>query len=248
MTMPSDDRAPSGVVRVRAPNPSALTLDGTNSYIVDAWVVDPGPAREDHIAAIVRAAGERGIAGIVLTHGHIDHDEAAPALAERAGGVPVVRPSGGDEVGPFNAIATPGHSADHVSLVWGRVCFTGDTVLGAGSVFVGASGGSMAEYLDSLRRLRALDLDAICPGHGPFVWDPRARIDEYLAHRLDRERRIVEAIAAGARTRDEVVAQAWSDTDLDVHPMLREAAKLTLEAHLVKLRDEGRVPPDVLGG
>ena len=229
-------------MRVRADNPSALTLDGTNSYVVEGWVVDPGPTLEDHLAAIERAASPGGIQGIVITHGHHDHDEAAPTLAERAGGVPVLRPSGGETVGPFSVIATPGHSEDHVSLLYGRACFTGDTILGAGSVFVGSGGGSMALYLDSLRRLRELDLEVICPGHGPFVWDPHARIDQYLEHRLDRERRVLEAIESGAGTLDEVLDRAWADTDLSVHPLLREAARLTLEAHLVKLRDEGRLP------
>jgi glyoxylase-like metal-dependent hydrolase (beta-lactamase superfamily II) len=245
--MEGSDRAPEGVVRVRADNPSPLTLDGTNSYVVEGWVVDPGPPLPEHLGALERAAAPGGIQGIVLTHGHFDHDEAAPLLAERAGGVPVVRPAGGDRVGPFEAIATPGHSDDHVCLLYGRVCFSGDTVLGEGSVFVGSNGGSMALYLDSLRRLLELDLDAICPGHGPFVWDPHARIEAYLAHRLDRERRILDAIQAGASSLDEVLDRAWSDTDLGAHPLLREAARLTLEAHLVKLRDEGRLPEGAPG-
>ena len=241
--MDDRERAPEGVVRVRAANPSPLTLDGTNSYVVEGWVVDPGPALEEHLAALERAAEPAGgIAGIALTHGHPDHDEGAPALAERAGGVPVVRPSEGDAVGPFTALATPGHAPDHVCLLFGRVLFSGDTVLGEGSVFVGGDDGSMAHYLDSLRRLRELELDAICPGHGPFVWDPRARIEEHLSHRLERERRVIEAIDAGARSPDELLDHAWSDTDLTAHPMLRWAARLTLEAHLDKLRAEGRVP------
>src|SRR3954471_20066671 len=103
--MADHDRLPEGVARVRAPNPSPLTLDGTNTYVVERWVVDPGPADEGHLDAVARVAGDDGIAGIVLTHGHVDHDEGAPALAERAGGVPVVRPSDGEEVGPFRAIA-----------------------------------------------------------------------------------------------------------------------------------------------
>ncbi|TML83993.1 MAG: MBL fold metallo-hydrolase, partial [Actinobacteria bacterium] len=149
---------------------------------------------------------------------------------------------GGEIVGPFEAIATPGHSLDHVCLLYGRACFTGDTILGEGSVFVGSNGGSMALYLDSLRRLRELDLEVICPGHGPFVWDPYARIDAYIEHRLDRERRVLAAIESGASTLDEVLDRAWDDTDLSAHPLLREAARLTLQAHLVKLRDEGRLP------
>jgi glyoxylase-like metal-dependent hydrolase (beta-lactamase superfamily II) len=240
------DRAPDGVVRVRADNPSALTLDGTNSYVVEGWVVDPGPALDEHLDALERAAAPAGgIAGIVLTHGHPDHDEGAPALAERAGGVPVVRPGGGDRAGPLSAIATPGHAPDHVCLLWGRVLFSGDTVLGEGSVFVGGGDGSMADYLESLRRLRELELDAICPGHGPFVWDPAARIDEQLSHRLEREARVLAALEAGARSIDELLDDAWSDTDLTVHAMLRWAARLTLEAHLDKLRAEGRLPEGV---
>ena len=245
--MPNGDRAPDGVIRVRAPNPSAMTLDGTNTYVVDGWVVDPGPDDPAHVDAVLRAAEPGGVVGVAITHGHPDHDGAVEALAARAGGVPVVRPSGGDRVGPFEAVATPGHAADHVALVWGRVCFTGDTVLGEGSVFVGSDGGSVAEYLDSLRRLRSLELDVLCPGHGPFVWNPRERIDFYLEHRLERERLILGAIDSGARTHDEILDRAWSDTDLSVHPMLRWAALQTLEAHLVKLRDEERLPSGVEG-
>jgi glyoxylase-like metal-dependent hydrolase (beta-lactamase superfamily II) len=228
-------------VRVRAPNPSPMTLDGTNTYLVDRWVVDPGPAQPAHLDAVLAAAAG-GIEGIVLTHGHTDHAEGADELAARAGGVPVVRPAEGDRVGPFGAIATPGHSEDHVCLTYGRVCFTGDTVLGEGSVFVGSDGASMAAYMRSLERLRELDPDVLCPGHGPFVWEARAKIDEYIEHRLDRERRVLDALAAGARTRDELLDRAWSDVDLAASPMLRWAAGATLDAHLGKLRDEGRLP------
>jgi glyoxylase-like metal-dependent hydrolase (beta-lactamase superfamily II) len=178
----------------------------------------------------------------VLTHSHADHSEGAATLAERAGGVPVVQPDGDGEVGPFDGIATPGHSDDHVCLLLGGVCFSGDTVLGAGSVFVGSDGASMTAYLDSLERLRSHDLDVICPGHGPFVWDPSERIEQYIAHRLERERRVLEAIEGGARTRDEVLDQAWSEVDLSVSEMLRWAAAATMEAHIERLREQGRLP------
>ena len=227
-------------MRVRAHNPSPITLDGTNSYVVEGWVVDPGPADSGHMAAVLEAAGGE-LAGIVLTHTHPDHAEGAPALAERAGGAPIVTPRDGQEVGPFRAIATPGHSPDSVCLLRGAVCFTGDTVLGEGSVFIAPGGGALAAYLDSLRRLRALELDWLCPGHGPFVTDPRGKIDEYLEHRLDRERRLVAALDRGARTDDELLDAAWSD----VPPELRPVARITLQAHLEKLRDEGRLPPEV---
>ena len=240
----SGERPPAGVVRVRAPNPSALTLDGTNTYIAERWVVDPGPDDAGHLDAVLRAA-PHGVEGIVITHAHPDHDEGAPALAELAGGIPVVRPDGDGPAGPFEALATPGHADDHVCLLLGRVCFTGDTVLGAGSVFVGYDGSSMTAYLDSLRRLRTLDLEVICPGHGPFVWNPRERIDLYVAHRLEREQRVLDAIEAGARTRDEVLERAWSEVDLDAAPMLRYAAAATLDAHLGRLRERGAVPADL---
>jgi glyoxylase-like metal-dependent hydrolase (beta-lactamase superfamily II) len=226
---------------VRAPNPSALTLDGTNTYVAARWVVDPGPDDPAHLDAVLRVAPE-GVEGIVITHGHPDHDEGVPALAERAGGVPVLRPDGDGPAGPFTAIATPGHADDHVCLMLGRVCFTGDTVLGAGSVFVGYDGSSMTAYLESLARLRELDMEVMCPGHGPFVWNPRERIDLYVEHRLERERRVLEAVEAGARTRDEVLDRAWSEVDLDVAPMLRYAAGATLDAHLGRLREQGVLP------
>ena len=233
--MQAAEREPNGVVRVRAGNRSPMTLDGTNSYLVQGWVVDPGPSDPAHLDGIRKASSGR-IEGVVLTHSHADHSESAKEF-----GVPVSLPGHGEEVGPFRAVATPGHSADSVCLLAGRICFTGDTVLGTGSVFIPPGGGSLSAYLDSLRRLMELDLEVLCPGHGPYVWDPQAKLDEYLSHRLDRERRLLEAIEAGLRHRDELLDAAWSDAP----PELRPAAALTLAAHLEKLRDEGRLPPDV---
>jgi glyoxylase-like metal-dependent hydrolase (beta-lactamase superfamily II) len=231
--VPVWDADPQGVLRVRADNPSPLTLDGTNTYVVDGWVVDPGPADPDHLEAVRRAASD-GIDGVVLTHSHADHAEGAPEL-----GVPVVLPADGDEVGPFRAVATPGHSADSVCLLMGGICFTGDTVLGAGSVFIAPGEGSLSAYLDSLRRLRELDLEVLCPGHGPYVTDPAAKLDEYIAHRLDRERKLVEALESGLRSDEELLDAAWSD----VPAHLRGAAALTLAAHMEKLAEEGRISP-----
>jgi glyoxylase-like metal-dependent hydrolase (beta-lactamase superfamily II) len=229
------DSGPDGVVRVRAPNPSPLTLDGTNTYVVGGWVVDPGPADPGHLDAVRRAAAE-GIQGVVLTHGHADHAEGASSL-----GAPVLRPGEGESAGPFRALATPGHSPDSVCLLFGGVCFTGDTVLGAGSVFIAPGEGSLSAYLESLRRLRALSLDVLCPGHGPYVWDPTAKLDEYLSHRLERERRLVEALSAGLRSRDELLDSAWSDAPAE----LRDFAALSLASHLEKLAEEGRLPEGI---
>lgn len=231
-------------MRIVAPNPSAYTLEGTNTYVARGWVVDPGPRDAGHLEAVLRAAGGR-IEGIAITHGHPDHDEGAPALAELAGGVPVVRPRDGEEVGPFRALATPGHAQDHVALVLGRVCFSGDAVLGAGSVFISADGGGLAAYLEGLERLRSLDLDLICPGHGPVVRDPHAKVSQYIEHRLDRERRLVAALDGGARTVDELLDRAWDDVPAEARPFLGAAMRATLAAHLDKLEAEGRLPAGV---
>jgi glyoxylase-like metal-dependent hydrolase (beta-lactamase superfamily II) len=232
------DRDPDGVTRVRAPNPSPLTLDGTNTYVVGSWVVDPGPADPTHLDAVRRAADE-GIEGVVLTHGHADHAEGAAQL-----GAPVTLPGDSEEVGPFRAVATPGHSPDSVCLLVGGICFTGDTVLGTGSVFIAPGEGSLSAYLESLRRLRGLELEVLCPGHGPYVWDPAAKLDEYIAHRLARESALVAALDAGLRTRDELLDAAWSDAP----PELREFAALSLASHLEKLAEEGRLPEGVERG
>jgi glyoxylase-like metal-dependent hydrolase (beta-lactamase superfamily II) len=236
-----DDRLPDGVTRVRANNPSPMTLDGTNTYVAAGWVVDPGPDDLAHLEAVLAATGG-AIEGIVLTHAHFDHAQGAERLAGMAGGVPVLYPGAGDGAGPFDVLPTPGHSVDSVCLIHGRLCFSGDTVLGEGSVFVPGDGGGLAVYLDALARLGELELDAILPGHGPVVWDPAERIADYIEHRLERERKVVAALEAGARTEDEILERAWDDAPIDTVPMLRTAAAATLEAHLDKLRVEGRLP------
>jgi glyoxylase-like metal-dependent hydrolase (beta-lactamase superfamily II) len=229
---------PRGVKLVVAPNPSPLTLDGTNTWIVGGWVVDPGPADSGHLARVASAAGS--IEGVVLTHSHFDHAEGASQL-----GVDPVLPVDGDRVGPFVAIGTPGHSPDSVCLLFERALFTGDTVLGEGSVFIAPGEGSLGAYLESLERLLELDLDAICPGHGPVVTDPAAKLREYRDHRLEREAKVIAALDAGARTGDELLDRAWDDVDFEVAPLLRIAAAATLAAHLEKLAGQGRLPDDV---
>jgi glyoxylase-like metal-dependent hydrolase (beta-lactamase superfamily II) len=242
------------VALVRAGNPGPFTLSGTNTWLLGrdpAWVVDPGPAIDDHLDAVLAEAERRGgVGGIALTHDHADHASGAGELRERAGNPPLAaaRPglgsialAGGDAFGPFVAVATPGHAPDHLAFVAGEVCFTGDAVLGEGSVFITPDPGALNGYLDGLRRLRELPLALICPGHGPPVPDPAAKLDEYIAHRLDRERRLLEALDRGVRGEADLLDDVWADAPV----ALRPAAAVTLRAHLDKLREEGRLPPGV---
>ncbi|MFL5891440.1 MAG: MBL fold metallo-hydrolase [Solirubrobacterales bacterium] len=234
--MPAAEPAPGHleIVRLTAPNPGPMTLSGTNTYVVGegpAYVIDPGPDDETHVAAIRAEVESRGgLGGILLTHSHADHSAAVPMLdAEVA------------EHGPLERIPTPGHSEDHVCFVMGRVCFTGDLILGEGSTFVPPDGGSLAAYLESLRRVAELDLELICPGHGPYVTDPAAKVREYIEHRMDRERKLVDALDRGERSRARLLAAAWDD----VPDELRPAAAVVMQAHLEKLRAEERLADDL---
>ncbi|MCW2951256.1 MAG: beta-lactamase domain protein [Conexibacter sp.] len=242
------------VALVRAANPGPYTLDGTNSWIVGrapAWVIDPGPALDAHLDAVAAQVRERGgLGGIALTHDHPDHADGVPGLRARFGGAAPVAAArgdvelllaGGDRAGPLEAVATPGHAPDHLAFVVGRIGFSGDVVLGRGSTLLLPDPGALAGYIDGLRRLRARRLELLCPGHGPLVEDPAAKLDDYLAHRLERERRVVAALEAGARSVDELLATAWPDAPAE----LRRAATVTLAAHLDKLADEGRLPAGV---
>lgn len=215
-----------------------MTLAGTNTYLYGSQpcvVIDPGPDDAGHLEA-VRVAGEElgGIGLVLLTHSHGDHAAGAERL-----GVEVKLPEDGEEHGGLRTVATPGHAADHVCLLTrDGVCFSGDLVLGEGSTFVPPDGGSLAAYMGSLRRIMAEAPALICPGHGPWVTDPAAKLAEYVEHREMRERRLLAALERGERSRQALLAEAWSD----VSEQLRPAAALVMEAHLQKLDGEGRLP------
>jgi glyoxylase-like metal-dependent hydrolase (beta-lactamase superfamily II) len=254
------------VTRVLAPNPSPLTLEGTNTFVVaepgagTAVVIDPGPADDGHALAVVRACGGRQVELVLLTHTHLDHAEGARALAERVGaplaaiatgwaspGSPDLAAGGpvaaaGLELRP---LPTPGHAADHCcfQLAADRAVFTGDHVLGRGTTVVEWPGGDMADYLASLELLLGLEPERLYPGHGPLVPDAVARVEGYLAHRREREAQVLAALAAGGRTPAEVVARVYAEVDPALHP----AAELSVRAHLVKLVREGRVASDPAG-
>jgi glyoxylase-like metal-dependent hydrolase (beta-lactamase superfamily II) len=255
------DVAGRDIVGIRAANPGPFTLSGTNSWIVGrepAWLVDPGPLLADHVDALVSEIGGRGgLGGIALTHDHADHAQAVPSVRERFPEAPLAAARGevdalladGSRFGPLEAVSTPGHSPDHVAFVTagprgerdGEVAFAGDAVLGEGSVFITPDPGAMASYLEGLQKLRRRALALLCPGHGPLVHDPAAKLDQYVAHRLEREQRLIAALDAGKRTVDELLDDAWSDAPA----VLRPAAAVTLAAHLDKLASEGRLPDGV---
>jgi glyoxylase-like metal-dependent hydrolase (beta-lactamase superfamily II) len=241
------------IVGIRAGNSGPFTLSGTNTWIVGrepAWLVDPGPALLQHLDAVTsEAAGRGGLGGIALTHNHPDHSEAVGVMRARFEGAPLAAGHGdvdvalgdGSVFGPLLAVRTPGHAPDHLAFIAGTAALTGDAVLGEGSVFIYPDPGALTDYLEGLARLRSFELTVLCPGHGPLVADPDAKLEQYIEHRLDRERRLEAALEEGRRSVDDLLDSAWDD----VPGALRPAAAITLAAHLDKLEEEGRLPDGV---
>jgi glyoxylase-like metal-dependent hydrolase (beta-lactamase superfamily II) len=247
------------VVRVLAPNPGVLELEGTNTYVVGeapAIVVDPGPEIEGHLREVERTAGRVG--AIVLTHDHPDHAPGAVRLAELTGApIHAVRPPAGNArlrdgeivtsgTAALRAIATPGHSPDHVAF-WSQevaALFTGDSVLGRGTSVIDPPEGDLVAYLRSLRRMRELAPRTIYPGHGPVVLLGIAKLDEYLEHRAMRERQILDALGDGDRSIEDLVATIYAEYPSDVH----ELAARSVLAHLLKLDAEGRIDSSTKNG
>ena len=243
MTEVTDGPAPGHpeIHRVVADNPGPMTLTGTNTYLYGSgpcWILDPGPDDAAHIAAVRAAAEERGgAAGALLTHSHNDHSGGVKAL-----GIPITAAVDGESHGGLTAVATPGHAVDHFCFFTeDGVCFSGDLILGWGSTYVPPDGGSLTAYMDSLRLIRDRAPALICPGHGPWITDPAAKVAEYLEHREARERGLVEAIDRGVRSRMELLDEVWSDVPVQLRP----AANVVMEAHLQKLESEKRLPADL---
>lgn len=218
---------------IRANNAGPLTLEGTNTYVVGGTVVDPGPNDAQHLESVL-AAGP--LERILLTHHHPDHSAGAQRLSELSGGPVLAFGAGlsdGDRVGGLVAVHTPGHAPDHLSF-WDpadRTLLSGDLIAGRGSIMVAPPEGNLEAYVTSLKRIRALSPVRILPGHGPEVSDAAAKIEEYVAHREEREARVVAALRSGASSIEEVVALAYAD----VSPWMRRYAELSARAHLEKL-------------
>lgn len=250
------------VTLVRAPNPSAMTLSGTNSYVVDcgrgeALVIDPGPPIDAHVDALIETVRSKGltISAIALTHGHPDHAPAARPLATLSGAPIYAHPgSGVDRDGDFEldsdfrvgesalrVIDAPGHTFDHVVfyLPEERALFTGDVILGEGTVVIAPPGGAMRPYQQTLQRLADDFGDArtIYGGHGPPIGDAQAKIAEYIEHRRMRERELLDALAEGEQTIPELVVRIYGEN----RPILLPAMARQMLAYLMALESEGAV-------
>jgi glyoxylase-like metal-dependent hydrolase (beta-lactamase superfamily II) len=255
-----------GIRRLVAPNPGMMTGPGTNTWIIGAKsvaVIDPGPAIERHVDALVDKVGAV-LRWILVTHTHPDHSPAAVSLAKRTGAAVLGRPAPAgrhqdmaflpDRIlddgevlssGEFrlDVIHTPGHASNHLcyrhaELNW---LFTGDHIINGSTVVIDPPDGSMTDYLQSLERLKRFEIAAIAPGHGHVIDEPYAAIDWIINHRLEREAKIAAAVTAEpGLTSSELVRTAYRDVDPKLHPV----AERSLLAHLEKLEREGRVLRD----
>ncbi|WP_371617156.1 MBL fold metallo-hydrolase [Streptomyces sp. NBC_00454] len=259
-------RATARAVNILAPNASAMTLDGTNTWLVSepgsdlAVVIDPGPLDDVHLRAVIAAAEQAGqrVALTLLTHGHPDHAEGAARFAELTGTkVRALDPAlrlgdeglaAGDVIRTggleLRVVPTPGHTADSLCfhLPADRAVLTGDTVLGRGTTVVAHPDGRLGDYLDSLRRLRSLTVDdgvhTVLPGHGPVLDDAQGAVEFYLAHRAHRLAQIETAVENGFSTPAAVVEHVYKDVDRSLWP----AAEWSVRAQLEYLQDHGLIP------
>jgi len=251
------------VRRVLGLNPGLMTGPGTNTYLVGARepiLLDTGAGVPDYVPLLKTFLATERLGGIphaLLTHRHRDHMGGVPDVRRAYPRIPVGKLVVNDPSLPvpmepladgavvrgegvtLRAIHTPGHASDHLCyyLEEERALFTGDLILGGSTTVIPPDDGDLGQYLASLRGLLALDIQRIYPGHGPVLEPARPVIEEYIAHRLEREAQILAALGAGAETVAEIVARVYRDVDPALHPV----ARLSVQSHLAKLEREGRV-------
>ena len=252
------------VSRVTAPNPGVMTGPGTNAYIVgagDLALIDPGPESAPHLFAMIEAVGRR-LKWILCTHTHLDHSPGAKALKAATGaqllGFSKVPDDGRQDTGfapdralrdgdmldcgafRLRAVHSPGHASNHLCylLEGERWLFTGDHVMQGSTVVISPPDGDMAVYLKSLERLLALDLAALAPGHGHVIEKPHDEVRRLIAHRMKRERKVLDAFEKkNPATLDDLLPLVYDDVPQRIHPVARRS----LHAHLIKLLREDRV-------
>jgi glyoxylase-like metal-dependent hydrolase (beta-lactamase superfamily II) len=258
------------VGRVLGLNPGMLTGPGTNTYLVGRShpvLIDTGAGVPEYLALFEAYLTRRGWPRperIVLTHRHRDHMGGVAQLRGRFPGIPVSKmifkdaglpasiqdlrdgePVAGDGV-TLVPVHTPGHASDHLCYYMPeeQALFTGDLILGGSTTVIPDEDGDLAQYLDSLRRVQGLAVRRIYPAHGPVIEDAPGKIQEYLDHRMLRERQILEALGAGVRTIPDMVKAIYADVPVALHGH----AAMSVHSHLKKLKQDGRVTEEVVAG
>ena len=250
------------VRRITAGNSGIFTGPGTNTYLIgsdEVTVIDPGPALPAHIETIAETSSH--IKQILLTHTHPDHSPGAKLLQDKIG-VPIyalITENSKDQDTTFTpkkmlidgdiltaenytieVIHTPGHASNHLCylLKEEKLLFTGDHIMDGSTVVISPPDGNMQEYIDSLLKLKEYDLNTIAPGHGELIHDPYDTVEWIVQHRMERESKVIGALQLqNSGDLDSFVKAVYSD----VRPILHPIAKWSLEAHLIKLIDDGVV-------
>jgi glyoxylase-like metal-dependent hydrolase (beta-lactamase superfamily II) len=261
------EQVEEGIARVLAHNPSAFTYYGTQTYLLGTEavaVIDPGPDLPEHVDALVAAIGGRPVAAILCTHTHRDHSPASRPLATRTGApiigcAPLAMEGTGLEAGfdadysparvladgeaielegePIVAVATPGHTSNHLCFAYRGALFSGDHVMGWSTTVVIPPDGEMAAYMASLDKLRRRDDRIYYPAHGPAIDNPQQYVRHLIGHRMQREKQVLRLVRERPRAIPDIVASAYPGLD----QRLVAAAGASVLAHLLDLERRGLV-------